>query len=429
MLGNDLLELNAIIVGGSKQTLDYAKSLFLDSIELISEQFKCIEVVTSNEDENTRKLMQRGLVLLRGRAETNAGIALLEGGKLQRQMQQSRSIGDGIRAKGNATKTLLEAAKHLQQAVNDASLLKEQIASIPPSSRSEAEQKLLFEALSLHVLALCRHGDVLWFLGRRKDAAEKFELAATLDDDEAEIRVAAPSATGLEMCIELLCERYFTSTALIDHASSAAEKVPMGGGSSTKDGKDQIIDLVLRGYDLAASISDKIRRVIESDASHLSLKDVCEERGILGKKSLAEAKVDVKKWWDGRKTAASLPNVDDRPLDRAALHREFLACSRMPSRPPTATITVAGSARASRANDKRSQNASQNGNKGSSRRLALKQGPASTTTRNPTSPSSVAYRKWGDQLLPNRGKGGFFLYPACAPELPVDMQSHVEDNF
>jgi hypothetical protein len=267
---------------------------------------------------------------------------------------------------------------------------------------------------------------VLWFLGRRKDAAEKFELAATFDDDEAEIRVAASSVTGLEMSIELLCERYFTSTALIDHASSAAEKVPMGGGSSSKDGKDQIIDLVFRGYDLAASISDKIRLVIESDVSHLSFKDVCEERDILSKESLAEAKVDVKKWWDGRKTAASLPNVDDRPPDRAALHREFLARSRMPSRPPTATITVAGSARASRANDKRSRNASENGNKASSRRLALKQGPASTTT---TSPSSVAYRKWGDQLLPNRGEGGFFPYPACAPELPVDMQSRVEDNF
>ena len=426
MLGNDLLELNAIIVGGSKQTVDFAKSLFLDSIELISEQFKCIEAVTSNEDENTRKSMQRGLVLLHGRAETNAGIALLEEGKLQRQMQQSRTIGDGIRAKGNATKTLLEAAKHLQKAVNDASLLKEQIASIPPSSRSEAEQKLMFEALSLHVLALCRHGDVLWFLGRRKDAAEKFELATAFYDDEAEIRVAASSVTRLEMCIELLCERYFASTALIDHASSAAEKVPMGGGSSSKDGKDQIIDLVFRGYDLAASISDKIRLVIESDVSQLSFKDVCEERDILSKESLAEAKVDIKKWWESRKTAASLPNVGDRPPDRAALHREFLSRSRMPSRPPTATITVAGSARAPRANDKRSQNASQNGNKASSRRLALKQGPASTTT---ISPSSVAYRKWGDQLLPNRGEGGFFPYPACAPELPVDMQSHVEDNF
>ena len=97
MLGNDLLELNAIVVGGSKQTLDYAKSLFLDSIELISEQFNCIDSVTPYEDVKMREMMRRGLVLLRGRAETNTGIALLEEAKYQRQMQQSRAIGDGIR--------------------------------------------------------------------------------------------------------------------------------------------------------------------------------------------------------------------------------------------------------------------------------------------------------------------------------------------
>ena len=424
MLGNDLLELNAIVVGGSKQTLDYAKSLFLDSIGLISEQFKCIDSVTSNEDEKMREMMRRGLMLLRGRAETNTGIALLEEAKHQKQMQQSRAIGDGIRGKGNATKTLLEATKHLQKALDDACLLKDQIVSSPPSSRSEAEQKLLFEAQSLHILALCRYGDVLWLLGRKKDAVSKFELAASINDDEAEVRAAMSSATGREFCLDILCERYFATIALIEHASGAAEKVPISGVSSN-DGKDQAIDLVYRGYDFASSISDKICSLTEDANSHLSFRDVCEERDILSRDSLTEAKIDVKKWWEGRKTAASLPNVGDCQPDRAALHREFLSRSRMPSRPPTATITVAGSARRTRANDKRSQNTSQNNSVASSRRLPPKQTPNTTTP----SPSSVTYRKWGDELLPDRGKDGLFPYPACAPELPPDMQGYVVDNL
>lgn len=425
MLGNDLLELNAIVVGGSKQTLDYAKSLFLDSIELISEQFKCIDSVTSNEDEKMRETMRRGLVLLRGRAKTNTGITLLEEAKYQRQMQQSRAIGDGIRGKSNATKALLEATKYLQKAIDDASLLKEQIVSSPPSSRSESEQKLLFEAQSLHILALCRFGDVLWFLGRKKDSVSKFELAASINDDEAEVRVAMSSATGREFCLDILCERYFATIALIEHASSAAEKVPISGASSSNDDKDQVIDLVYRGYDLALSISNKICRLTDDANSHVSFQDVCEERDVLSRDSLTEAKSDVKKWWEGRKTAASLPNVGDRQPDRASLHREFLSRSRMPTRPPTATITVAGSARRSRANDKRSQNTFQNGNGASSRRLPPKQTPNIPTT----SPSSVAYRKWGDELLPNRGKDGLFPYPACAPELPPDMQGYVGDDL
>ena len=425
MLGNHLLELNAIVVGGSKQTLDYAKSLFLDSIELISEQFNCIDSVTPNEDVKMREMMRRGLVLLRGRAETNTGIALLEEGKYQRQMQQSRAIGNGIRGKGNATKTLLEAAKHLQKAIDDASLLQEQIVSSPPISRSEAEQKLLFEAQSLHVLALCRYGDVLWFLGRKKDAVSKFELAASINDDEAEVRVAMSSAAGREFCLDILCERYFATIALIEHASSAAEKVPISGASSSNDGRDQVIDLVYRGYDLASSISDKIFRLTEDVNSHLSFQDACEERDILSRDSLTEARIDIKKWWEGRKTAASLPNVENRQPDRAALHREFLSRSRIPSRPPTATITVAGSVRRSRGNDKRSQTASQNSNGASSQRLPPKETPNMTTT----SPSSVTYRKWGDELLPNRGKDGLFPYPACAPELLPDMQAYVGDNL
>ena len=426
MLGNDLLELNAIVVGGSKQTLDYAKSLFLDSIELISEQFKCIEAVTSKEDVKMREMMHRGLVLLRGRAETNTGIALLEEAKHQRQIQQSRAIGDGIRGKGNTTKVLLEATKHLQKAVDDASMLKRQIVSSPPSSRSEAEQKFLFEAQSLHILALCRYGDVLWFLGRKKDAVSKFESAASFNYDEAEARAAISSAAGREFCLDILCERYFATIALIDHASSAAEKVPIGDSSSS-DGKDQVIDLVYRGYDIAASISGKICRLTEDANSHFSFQDVSEERDILSRDSLTEAKIEVKKWWEGRKTAASLPNVEGHQPDRAALHREFLSRSRMPSRPPTATITVAGTARRTKPNDKRSQNASQSSNGASSRRFPSKQTPNTGITT--TSPSSVTYRKWGDELLPNAGKDGLFPYPACAPELPPDMQRHIDDNL
>jgi len=420
MLGNDLLELNAIVVGGSKQTVDYAKSLFLDSIELISEQFKCIEAVTSNEDVKMRETMRRGLVLLRGRAETNAGISLLEEAKLQRQMQQSRAIGDGM-GKGHVTKVLLGAAKHLQKAVDDASSLKERIISRPPSLRSEAERKILFEADSLKILALCRHGDVLWFLGRRKDAAAKFEMAASCDDTEAEVCVAMSSGGGSEQCIDILCEKYFATVALIEHASSAAEKIPMSSTSSSND----IIGLVIRGYDLAASISHKICRLTEATNSHLYYKDVCEEHGILSSESLTEARSDVKKWWEDRKTATSLPNVGDRQPDRA---REFLLRSRMPSLPPTAIITVAASAARSKANDKHNQRKSQSNNRKSSRKMPLQHTPPDITSTT-TSPSSVAYRKWGDELLPNSRTDGLFPYPACAPELPPDMHVLVEKNL
>ena len=266
---------------------------------------------------------------------------------------------------------------------------------------------------------------MLWFLGRKKDAVSKFELAASINDDEAEVRVAMSSAAGREFFLDILCERYFATIALIEHASSTAEKVPISGASSSNDGRDQVIDLVYRAYDLASSISDKIFRLTEDVNSHLSFQDVCEERDILSRDSLTEARIDIKLWWEGRKTAASLPNVENRQPDRAALHREFLSRSRMPSRPPTATITVAGSARRSRANDKRSQTTSQNSNGAFSRRLPPKQTPNMTTT----SPSSVTYRKWGDELLPNRGKDGLFPYPACAPELPPDMQGYVGDNL
>mmetsp|Transcript_16006 Transcript_16006/g.34818 ORF Transcript_16006/g.34818 Transcript_16006/m.34818 type:complete len:995 (-) Transcript_16006:215-3199(-) len=437
-LGICLLELHFAHRGrSSRTTLLFAESLFSDASDLVSHQFNDLEAATIAEDVSTRHLMRQGLFLLRGRAETNRGIVLIELAKFEEGVE---SIMNGKKA--NKANTLLKSIQHLRKAVDDARSLRAKAAlsvssdSACNSEISKADQHLC-DARVLETLATRRHGEALWLLGQWKNGAQKFEEAAGFEHDEEEMSSAASSATQLETYLAFLVERYYAATSLVDHAAAALEKVPFGKASST--GED-VKSMAIKGYNFAESISGIVFNLTEHQVCSYNFEEIKEERDLLSKDELLNAKADFEKWWEEKKSTAS-STTNDRSrmnsrlrLSSTGVDREYLTRSRLPSHPPTTRVTV--SATGGKVGSSNRSSKSSNATRGPSRVLAppnsaLKSSSGSTAgqdrfqgmsnlcgdSASAHSETQIAYRKWGDALLPQ------IKYPACAPELTFSTRN------
>lgn len=445
-LGIDLLDLHSISTSKADAigkevtitTLNYAESLFSDSLDLISQQFVDFKDATSTEDRHLAALMHQGLLLVRGRARTNLGISLLERGKFA-STQNSwsvRNVGDGLRTKSMPASILVKAIECFRNAMGDAQDLCSK-AKQTQSSNDNAKFKPsdnLHDGQILELFAKRRLAEALWHSGRRKEAAKEFEDAALLGDRSSEQSDSA-TAEQIAMSLERLMERYYSASYLIDHASKAAEKVPMAMMATA----GEVLSMVLKGYDAAALVSQSIYKLTEYPKFPLPFSEVKEEYDIIDRKDLLKAKESFQMWWRQRKLAkASSASIGLQPRPEISrLRREFVSRSRLPERAPTSRFTVSNDKRNVSSSKATARQSTSNGSKGFRTHRPRKVPTASASHsvvgtlgfigdlggRNVN--SEDRYRKWGDDLLNlNRNDEGKLdlPFPCCAPAIPESMR-------
>ena len=292
----------------------------------------------------------------------------------------------------------------------------------------------LHDGQILELFAKRRLAEALWHSGRRKEAAKEFEDAALLGDRSSEQSDSA-TAEQIAMSLELLMERYYSASYLIDHASKAAEKVPMAMMATA----GEVLSMVLKGYDAAALVSQSIYKLTEYPKFPLPFSEVKEEYDIIDRKDLLKAKESFQMWWRQRKLAkASSASIGLQPRPEISrLRREFVSRSRLPERAPTSRFTVSNDKRNVSSSKATARQSTSNGSKGFRTHRPRKVPTASASHsvvgtlgfigdlggRNVN--SEDRYRKWGDDLLNlNRNDEGKLdlPFPCCAPAIPESMR-------
>ena len=455
-LGNELLEYH--IKFSSTVALNYAEKMFSDSIELVSEQLRDLGATEKQESKETRISMKRGLLVLIVRAQLNLGLVQVEQGKLNQQ--QTDSIGLGRRQSRESESKFSAAIKKFCKAIEDARAVRNLEPPGFTSGNGNAGAEVrdhVGESRALEVQAMRFQGEALWLVGRKTDGAQKFEQAATFDSRKEEMALSPESKSTFEIYLAYLTEQYYASTFLIDNAIASAEDLQVEGASSNSNKGDSFIALALKGYDLAADISQRISRVAESEDASLSFDEIQAANDVLTKSNLLKGRADVEAWWKCRKSSKN-PRSDGlslkrhlRETNRENLRRDHLRRMRSSVQPPTSRLTVSDIGVKERLgcnvpSDRRVQRRSQV-ETSQNRKVVRSVVPSKEKVHFSSSggfcnsqdePSSFVFdvrnasygctsqqnvfRKWGDESI-LKTAGSVFPYPVSAPEFPAKSHS------
>jgi len=246
--------------------LKEAETLFRKSVELVKEQEEshkqAAAVITgcSNEkDKEEIKTIQRTLLLLRGRALTNVGIALFEKAKFllegfattslpsasskkRHYFSKSSNNKEEEKEEGNSDISKIQSLLHqsismVKSAEECARAMRGQAivtAHNNEKQKATAAQMDTILANQLETLALRWHGKALWYLGKWKDAAAIFQKAFSIsslgEDGKEKDMITTTTATTttnddemIEPKIQLLIEKYYAAIDLVDTTIDAIE--------------------------------------------------------------------------------------------------------------------------------------------------------------------------------------------------------------
>ena len=447
----------------SSSPLYDAERMFRDSVALVADQFAVHKVANRDETPETKEAIFRSLLLLRGRAETNVAITLIELATAVRSLPKAIAGDSGAAAaRSDPSSALLsEAAALLERTVDGAMRSRSpppvlsSSSSSTPCRRDDDNAKRggamtttaehLVLARELEVLAARRRGDALWLLGRRDEGLRVQEGAAMSALVDPVGNGPSPAAETIRDKINLLVEGYYAATSLINHATTAVENVPLARLRAPSKGKarkeDGLIEAARRGFAHAAQISDKISHLTNLSTSPLTFQEICDSCDVESTADLAASARDLAEWWRERKSAGSSGNDGRRFRSllppTPILRRGFLASDgTKPSSgggpPARIVLPDGGPTRGISKRGRVGRNGGAQGQAPSSRENADTDGPFNAVSSSAFNGSNCGvlfttrkhktFRKWGDELLPQAEVGGGMLarfpYPACAPELP-----------
>ena len=404
-LGNDLLALQ------STHHLIDAKASFKEAVELVSQQEAAHKLIVkdTNDDTEGAWLIRRNLLLLKGRAQTNHGIALLDLSLVAKAPFATRK------------RHRAEAANELVQAQQCAQRLQTRAAADKKRGASASETALdTIDATQLEAHASRSYGSVLWHDGKQADAVKAFADAASTyrKIDKSVMLYVDKGADFLFQYLTNLVECYSASTTLFDLAATKIERLQTAGPES------DTLDTKQKGKDLLNIASNAVGRakpivaLVEKLAEKQSGFDYfLADNGMLKVDDIDEALDDLRQRWKERSEGNTIvgkplaSSKQESKLPRNDLGIGMLTSSR--GNGPTRGFVVADNIAARRSRNKR----------GTATDRDFDYSPPvhdDEATAKPT----ISYMKWGDELLPQTATstGGEpasrLQYPACAPPLP-----------
>ena len=400
-----------------REGLDRAIDYFSEAKESVEAQEKLHArmELQKNKGSEESSFFRRNLLLLRGQAHVNAGIANIE-------LSQHFRYCDGDRKA-----SLREATRELAEAVQCSEALEIQAEKDRKDGASPIETRLdSLRAKQLKSLALRWTGTAYWHQGRLNESARTFELAALLTDSRQKW-TDLNDEDLLVTELELRTECYYAWTALADLASKALERTPVQ--QDVVDKSDGLLSTVSKALESAASISLGIQELILSAPNGEQHNDFQRQHDVLSPGVLHGSLKEITEWWKGREACLSksiaVSRVDTPNLPRNDLCGDGSLAKE--SLPPRIFVVTEGSRRGKKRRAATGGSGYSNiGPSTSGIEASAFEDQASSSSRKPR-----AYRKWGDELFPqvvdlsgrNVPKPRF---PAVAPEMPPEIEAKLK---
>jgi len=397
------------------KNLEKAKQCFSEARDLVKKQesvhqMSCKQTNDSSEEART---IRRKLLLLRGRAHVNLGIALVE----LSLVKSPEHVRKGLEKDAVSE---LESAKGCANSIRAHAVTDDTIKGASPleiaMDRLEADQ---LDALANRWLC-----STLWHQRRRKDAVVASEKGSRFFIGR---RNSVADEDMQEAELELGVECFYACTSLADLALDALEKlqIVIQGHPKREEclAKGQALFLMAEeAYKRASLISTNLQQSLaQHKTTSFSATDTLRENGILTPQEVDKNMEQIKSWWEQKKQGIVLRPKDGTAQSTAGPLRNDLFSTSRPLRPnnsPVKRFTV------NESSSRRTSNRRNQGGNGVSRSTASGIGTRGLGGRSTsTSSSCTHYRKWGDALLPQvKTDSGetvpLIAYPACAPELP-----------
>jgi hypothetical protein len=413
-LGNDLLGLQ-----GAYNLME-AKDCFAEAMKLVNQQEAAHELIVQEAGNNTEdaRLIRRNLLLLKGRAHTNFGIALLELSLVVKAPSATRK-----KQRAEAASSLLLARQCAQQL---------QALAADDHARGASASEAAFDiidAVQLEVLAWRSFGSIMWHDGKETDSVKAFEDAATAHSRIKNSVMAFIDKGGdfLEQFLGILMECYFSATTLFDLAAAKYERLSTAESSlDTSSNKPKCASLLSVANSAAEQVKVIVSMMENVTQDRPGFVHFLEDNGIVREHDVDAALKDVRQH--------GLESVDGSSVSTMSLNlpkhqnsdwrRNHLGMGMLLTRDgklTTRRFVVTDSTTSRRSRNK--------GHGAADRDFAY----APPVHEEEASPPSLPTMKWGDDLLPQyeTSNGGGFAsrlqYPACAPPLPPALRSLRKD--
>jgi type II secretory pathway component PulJ len=423
-------------IASKRYLIERSIRYFLDAKNLVTEQQSLHHEMISKRLADSRNdrndqidsdrgdsiFLRRNLLLLKGQAVNNVGVAYVElatcffASMSQPKLKKKK---EGI---------LVQAVLYLNEAIEATAEIKALCDISLNTDKSNEKNDILeakldtLKALQLESLALRWKATVAWQMSQRKESGKLFTAAASysllthgamdIGDDEA----------LQEALLECRVECYYSWTQLADLCTEMLDRASVDSIRSSPSLYDEIIGLLTKALKSAATESQELYNSIDSCAWLERFRSICRKRDVRISTDLVASLKEVLVGWESKKrysVAVIGPSSTRENGVGAYLHvRSELQNSMDIPRLPTKLYTLLE-------NGNRRNKMPKYVEGGVYNFIGTMHSDCSSGTIN--KPKEIQYTKWGDDLLPQRidekGRSVPQLeYPAIAPEMPQEIK-------
>jgi len=350
------------------QEFDMAFRYFQEAEAIVDRMQSWLNVELAHAGELSRKRYERNLLLIRGQAVVNKGIAC---------------FGDNLNTRDGKG-----ALKHLRQAKSIAMRM-EELAIADFGEESEYADCAIDCLQSQQLRTLCSRwiAHVNWRIGKREAAANQFLEICEDKFVESEQKNFHLSKTVNSLVEGRAKEQYFAASTLVDLASDFLESATPTALLQNSDKYDRMYTFCMSSYEAAKIISHKINQNGGTTSANQDIAS-CSE--------LARLKNETRAWWEKkRQVLSSHIRTKEETRSKQTGPQSYDDCesSEVPS-----------------------TSRQQSTQRGTRRRLIARScQPSSTRRAKP--PLHSKYSPWRNQASSNS-----LIYPAVARALPDSMK-------
>ena len=416
LLGNFYLEYHSLAQNNQDyQVLIKAQKYYEESISVVGQLRRMNKPTRDNDKEY--KYRERALLLCQGRAYTNLGKTYFE----QSEMILERK--DGSNRKEHATR-LTSAARYLKRAEIEAKSLKVQAVMNDVDDGTYLQR---FDA-SLLLSLTCRfQGYVFLRMSKERESIDALKRACGIFGGDSTIKpIQGEEEARVEAMVWLLLEQYDGACSLIQISTSLFDLSVRENGSV--DWNENLLDTLRITFDKATKLSE----ILHNDLDYSSaIKENILQHGIRSVDEILKLKTETLKRLSDRTSRGStlgVKNLSVTGLPRNDLFRNDEILPRDLS--VSERIVIDYSQRNKILNTGKVSHKGKESTESSpfdafNFESAVTEETSLIDDNFMLESSSAQYRRWGDELLRDRGIGDG-TYPSCEPERPPEMIRDME---
>lgn len=420
-----------------------AKVLVMDQQKQLLNTQKMID-----NDENT--FLERNLLLLNGRAITNAGIGYIELFTIASYIDVSDHISSIITASNESSTMnnrksilLMQAIKCFDEAIKNVEELQSKCQNeLVETNKYNSNQEIkktkstfeikidLWKGKELMSLTHRWKAIALWYLSKFNDSYRQFHLAASCckkadnpmnnnnNDDESDVEVDHAQ-------LDCQIECYYAWTQLSDLCMNSLQRGTVHLIRTNTKIYDTIFEYVTNGLHLASNMSTSIHQSFMKLNGYTS-KD---NYHIKSSNELLQGLDEIMLWWKQKKSNAlkqlsSITNTTMTTVGPIDIIRSDLY-GEIPKLPTKLYTFYEGSS----SNRQRSKNGIVQKNRNHNKNVSGNMNNNKENSTNHVIVQKQTYRKWGDELLPHQEIDPItgimkpkLIYPSIAPSIPDEMK-------